>query len=78
MCSIPLGIKLKLKEEAVASACVFYHTFCSAMTESEYDQHVSKILHLHMLLRALGNPEGSRFTMPDPLPKKQVSAQTMC
>ena len=51
MCSIPLGIKLKLKEEAVASACVFYHTFCSAMTESEYDQHVSllsKILHLHM------------------------------
>lgn len=35
------GIKLHFKEEAVATACVFYHTFCSSMSGSDYDKHVN-------------------------------------
>ena len=34
------GIKLKLSEEAVSSAAVFYHTFYSVMTKENYDPNV--------------------------------------
>ena len=35
------GIKLKLSEEAVATAQVFYHTFVSVMDQDEYEATVS-------------------------------------
>lgn len=34
------GIKLDLREEAVATACVFYHKFTSSMAASDYDQNL--------------------------------------
>jgi len=39
-----VGVKLKLSEEAVATAQVFYHTFVSVMDQDEYESTVSALL----------------------------------
>ena len=39
--ALQAGLKLRFSEEAIATAAVFYHTFCSAMNAREHDHTVS-------------------------------------